>query len=86
MACEDSLNNIGDLPLLIGISTYTSEATAASPRTEDFKVVGIRSDDEDEGESDVSQNAESGNFCVQKIQSRVVHPMKIFAFSSCQDE
>lgn len=86
MACEDSLNNIGDLTLLIGISTYTSEATAASSRTEDFKVVAIRPDDEDEGESDVSQNAESGNFCVQKIQSRVAHPMKIFAFSSCQDE
>ena len=30
MACEDSLNNIGGLPLIIGSSADTSKATAAS--------------------------------------------------------
>ena len=29
MACEDSLNNIGGLPLIIGSSADTSKATAA---------------------------------------------------------
>ena len=41
MACEDSLNNIGDLPLLIGSSPDTNEAAAASSRSEGFKVAGI---------------------------------------------
>ena len=66
MACEDSLNNIGDLPLLIGISTYTSEATAASPRTEDFKVVGIRSDDEGEGDRTFLKTLKVATFVCKK--------------------
>ena len=41
MACEDSLDNIGDLLLLIGSSPDTNEATAASSRSEGFKVAGI---------------------------------------------
>ena len=41
MACEDSLNNIEDLPFLTGSSTDTNEATAASSRSESFKVAGI---------------------------------------------
>ena len=51
MTCEDSLNNIGDLPLLIGSSADTSEATAASSRLEYFKVAGIQPDNGGEGES-----------------------------------
>ena len=51
MACEDSLNNIGDLPLLIGSSPDTNEATVASSRSEGFKVAGIKPDDGGKRES-----------------------------------
>ena len=51
MACEDSFNNIVDLPLVIDSSADTSEATAASSRSKDFKVAGIQPNDGGEGES-----------------------------------
>ena len=43
------MNNIGDLPLLTGSSPDTSETTATSSRSEDFKVAGIQPDDGGQG-------------------------------------
>ena len=45
MACEDSLNTIGDPSLLIDSSADPSEATPASSRSEDLNVAGIQPDE-----------------------------------------
>ena len=50
MAYEDSLYNVGDPSLLIDSSADRREATAASSRSEDFKVARIQSNNVGEGE------------------------------------